>query len=115
MAKRMKPITGCRRLVSTLPFHRAQKLMVAVVGGSAVLGGVAMLVMPGPAFLVIPAGRAILGTQFLWARSWLQRARALLPNGAKPPSASLGSEAALTTASGKDPFSVKSNSVAKLP
>ena len=30
--------------------------------------GIAMIVLPGPAIIVIPAGLAILGTEFLWAQ-----------------------------------------------
>ena len=33
-----------------------------------------MLVLPGPAFLVIPAGLAILATEFEWAERWKDRA-----------------------------------------
>jgi len=40
-----------------------------------VLIGVAMLVLPGPAFLVIPAGLAILATEFVWARHLLHSLR----------------------------------------
>ena len=31
---------------------------------------------PGPAFIVIPAGLAILGIEFAWARIWLKKAKA---------------------------------------
>ncbi len=31
-----------------------------------------MFVTPGPAIIVIPAGLAILGIEFAWARHWLQ-------------------------------------------
>jgi putative membrane protein len=79
----MNLIAKCRRLVGRLKLGRAQRLVVAVVGGSVVLVGIAMLVLPGPAILVIPLGLAILATEFLWARRWLKRARALLPNGKK--------------------------------
>jgi hypothetical protein len=37
--------------------------------------GVALLVLPGPAMLVIPVGLAILGAEFAWARHWLRRLR----------------------------------------
>lgn len=83
VAKRMNLITRCRRIVDRLKLHRAPKLVVAVVGGSVVLVGFALVVLPGPAILVIPLGLAILATEFLWARRWLKRARALLPNGNK--------------------------------
>jgi hypothetical protein len=40
--------------------------------------GIALIVLPGPAFLVIPAGLAILAIEFAWARRWLRSARAVL-------------------------------------
>ena len=49
---------------------------VTVVGGTVVLTGVAMLVLPGPGVLAILAGLALLATEFAWARRWLDRARA---------------------------------------
>ena len=76
-------VARCRLLLRQLKLRHARKLVVAVVGGSVVLAGIAMLVLPGPAILVIPLGLAILATEFLWARRWLKRARALLPNGNK--------------------------------
>ena len=45
-----------------------KKLVVAILGGTVVLLGLAMIILPGPAVLVIPAGLAILATGFLWAR-----------------------------------------------
>jgi uncharacterized protein (TIGR02611 family) len=46
-----------------------------VVLGFVVLGaGVAMLVLPGPAFVVIPVGLAILSLEFTWAERLLERA-----------------------------------------
>lgn len=55
--------------------RQARRLVVAVVGGTILLGGVAMLVLPGPAFLVIPLGLAILATEFVWARWLLSRVK----------------------------------------
>jgi len=37
------------------------------------LAGIAMIVLPGPAILVIPLGLAILATEFIWARKLLKR------------------------------------------
>lgn len=51
------------------------RLIVLVVGVTVVAVGVAMLVLPGPAIIVIPAGLAILATEFLWARRLLDRVR----------------------------------------
>jgi hypothetical protein len=49
----------------------ARQICVAVVGTTVLLAGVAMIVLPGPAVLVIPLALAILGTEFLWARRLL--------------------------------------------
>lgn len=49
----------------------ARKLAVGAAGATVLSSGVLMLVLPGPAFLVIPAGLAILGLEFAWARRWL--------------------------------------------
>jgi putative transmembrane protein PGPGW len=56
-------------------WNYGRKLVVAVVGTTVVLIGVAMLVLPGPATLVIPFGIAILGIEFAWARQLRQRVR----------------------------------------
>lgn len=34
--------------------------------------GIALIVLPGPAFVVIPIGLAILATEYAWARRWLR-------------------------------------------
>jgi hypothetical protein len=34
-----------------------------------------MIVLPGPALVVIPLGLGILGLEFAWARRWLRRAK----------------------------------------
>lgn len=58
------------------PFKR----MVVLAGGGTVLAlGVAMILLPGPAVIVIPVGLAILAIEFAWARRWLRAARAVLP------------------------------------
>jgi len=48
-----------------------RKILVAVLGGALLIAGVAMLFLPGPAVVVIPAALAILALEFLWARRWL--------------------------------------------
>ena len=48
-----------------------RKCLVAALGGALLIAGVAMLVLPGPAVVVIPAALAILAIEFLWARRWL--------------------------------------------
>jgi tellurite resistance protein TerC len=56
-----------------------RKIVVGIVGFTVLLIGLALVVLPGPAFIVIPLGLAILATEFVWARSLLQKARAKLP------------------------------------
>jgi len=53
----------------------ARRIVVAVVGTTVLLIGIALLVLPGPALVVIPIGLAILGAEFAWARHWLRRLR----------------------------------------
>ena len=53
----------------------ARKVAVAVIGASVLAFGIALIVLPGPAVIVIPLGLAILATEFLWARRFLHRVR----------------------------------------
>ena len=52
-----------------------RRVIVSVVGATVLLIGIALLVLPGPAFVVIPVGLAILATEYAWARRWLRKAR----------------------------------------
>ena len=47
---------------------RVRKLIVGVIGSTVVLLGLALVVLPGPAVVVVPLGIAILATEFAWAR-----------------------------------------------
>ena len=55
----------------------ARKIAIAIVGGTVTLIGVVLIVLPGPAFIVIPVGLSILATEFLWARRWMHKIRGL--------------------------------------
>ena len=61
-----------------------RKLVIAIVGGTVLLIGLALIVLPGPAFIVIPIGLAILATEFAWARSALVRAKAMVGKKTSP-------------------------------
>jgi len=52
--------------------------IIGVIGGTVLLIGVALIVLPGPAFIVIPVGLAILASEFAWARRYLETARRLI-------------------------------------
>jgi uncharacterized protein (TIGR02611 family) len=68
---------------------QARRLVVAVVGFTVLLIGLAMIVLPGPAVVVIPVGLAILATEFVWARNLLKRvkgeAQRFMPKGWRKP------------------------------
>ena len=53
----------------------SKRIAVSVVGGAFVLGGLAMLVLPGPGILVVAIGFAILGTEYAWAAMALERTK----------------------------------------
>jgi tellurite resistance protein TerC len=53
------------------------RIVVGVIGGTVTLIGIALIVLPGPAFIVIPIGLSILATEFVWAKRWLAKARAM--------------------------------------
>jgi tellurite resistance protein TerC len=56
-------------------YRTARRIAIGAIGASVVAVGLAMLVLPGPAFLVIPAGLAILSLEFAFARRWLRTLR----------------------------------------
>ena len=62
--------------LSELP--RLRKLIVAVIGVTVVLFGIALIVLPGPVFIVISVGLAILATEFAWARRATRRGQVLI-------------------------------------
>jgi len=59
-----------------ITYKWARRIVVGVIGGSILLLGVAMVVLPGPAIVVIPIGLGVLGLEFAWARHWLRKLRA---------------------------------------
>ena len=61
-----------------------RKLIIAIIGGTVLLIGVALIVLPGPAFIVIPIGLAILATEFAWARRAVARAKAMVGKKSAP-------------------------------
>jgi hypothetical protein len=67
-------------MLCLLPIRKIRKLVVLVVGGTVLLIGVLMIIGPGPATLVIPAGLAILAIEFAWARRLLKRGAEIAEN-----------------------------------
>jgi len=50
-----------------------RRVIVAVIGVTVLMIGVAMIILPGPAMVVIPLGLGILAIEFAWARRMLER------------------------------------------
>lgn len=58
-----------------VPYKWARRIVITITGFTVLLVGLAMIVLPGPALVVIPAGLAILGLEFAWARHSLRALR----------------------------------------
>jgi Putative transmembrane protein (PGPGW) len=59
----------------TLTYKWARRIAISLIGGTVLIAGLAMTVLPGPAIVVIPLGLGILGLEFAWARRWLRRVK----------------------------------------
>jgi hypothetical protein len=53
----------------------SKRIAVTVVGGAVLVGGLAMLVLPGPGIVVVAIGFAILGTEYAGAAVALERTK----------------------------------------
>jgi UPF0716 family protein affecting phage T7 exclusion len=54
-----------------LTYRTARRIVIAIIGTTVVLLGIAMLVLPGPGLLTIILGLMLLGVEFAFARWWL--------------------------------------------
>jgi len=61
--------------VFSYTLKKVRRLIIGVVGFTILLIGIALLVLPGPAFIVIPIGLAILATEFVWAKKLLKKVK----------------------------------------
>jgi tellurite resistance protein TerC len=66
-------------LLKTL--QQAKRLIVIVVGSTVLLLEIAMIVLPGPAVLVIPVGLSVLATELVWARRLLNKLKSTFQKG----------------------------------
>ena len=60
-----------RDSLSRSALRHVRRVIVAVVGLTVLAIGIAMIVLPGPAMVVIPAGLGILAIEFAWAERLL--------------------------------------------
>jgi tellurite resistance protein TerC len=63
------------KALADITYRQGRRLVILVVGSSLLLIGVALIFLPGPAIIVIPAGVAVLAMEFAWAKRFLQRIR----------------------------------------
>ncbi len=74
---RTKFVELCRYLWAS-----SQRWLVILAGFALLVGGVALLVLPGPGIVVIIAGLALLAREFVWAEKALDKAKAKAAAGA---------------------------------
>ncbi len=60
-------------MIQTL--KKIKKIIILIVGSTVLAIGVFLIVLPGPAFIVIPMGLGILATEFVWARKLLDKVK----------------------------------------
>ncbi|QYJ96096.1 PGPGW domain-containing protein [Shewanella alkalitolerans] len=52
-----------------------RKTVITVIGGALCLLGLALVILPGPAWLLLPIGLAVLSLEYHWARGWLKKSQ----------------------------------------
>jgi uncharacterized protein (TIGR02611 family) len=79
--------------------HPVIRVAFVLAGLTLVLGGAALVVLPGPAFVVIPIGLALLSLEFCWAGRLLDKSL-VKADEAKDKAANASRTSKLLTASG---------------
>jgi len=82
------PYEKYKALPPAKQFRLWRRIWRSIIGFTVLGLGIALIVLPGPAIIVIPVGLAILATEYAWARSSLNKfkehgqklGRILLPN-----------------------------------
>lgn len=74
----VSPIAEEVETMAQITYKAARKLVVIVIGFTLLIAGVVMIFLPGPAFIIIPLGLAVLAGEFVWARRLLKKARRTL-------------------------------------
>jgi uncharacterized protein (TIGR02611 family) len=67
---------GLRRLVArNRGLEIAYRVVVAIIGFAIIITGLALIPLPGPGWLIVFGGLAVLSTEFAWAERLLHFAR----------------------------------------
>ena len=72
----VSPLKQDIRRLAIASYRQARRAVILLIGSSVLVIGAAMILLPGPAFIVIPLGLTILSIEFAWARRWLKQMRA---------------------------------------
>jgi tellurite resistance protein TerC len=54
-----------------------KRLIIITIGFTLLLIGITMIVLPGPAFIIIPVSLGILATEFIWAKRLMKKAKSI--------------------------------------
>ncbi|MGZ5297694.1 MAG: PGPGW domain-containing protein [Actinomycetota bacterium] len=63
------------KIVGRFIARKGRRIAITVVGVVVVLAGLALLVLPGPGWLLIFVGLSILGSEYVWAQRLLRIAK----------------------------------------
>lgn len=74
-AGRDHPASVPFKVVARFIMHNGKRVGITIVGFAVLLAGVALLVLPGPGWLLIFIGLGILSTEYVWARRLLNTAK----------------------------------------
>lgn len=93
-----------QKLIDRLSLKTIRRTVVGVIGATVVVFGVVLSVplIPGPGFVVILAGLAILATEFVWAKVLLNKARERVRSAVASVSGRNGNESAVTASDRTD-------------
>lgn len=59
----------------TWTLRKVKRLIIAVTGFTVLAIGIALIVLPGPAIVVLPIGLGILASEFVWAKTLLKHTK----------------------------------------
>lgn len=80
-AELLSPLANELERLVLRTYRQARRTVILLLGSSILIIGLALIVLPGPAFIVIPIGLSILALEFAWARLWLQRIKRKIADG----------------------------------
>jgi len=80
-------LSGCKRILhrlfDTAYTRPAKKIIITFAGIMVILLGLLLIILPGPAIVLIPIGLAILAIEYPLARRWLRKFQKILSKAAQ--------------------------------